>query len=181
MAAWGTNDVRKDPPTPLDEVRSGLIIFEESLWDAVPRYLRGVDRALRTATGRPLPRHAAPVLFASWIGGDRDGNPNVTPDVTRRACLLSRWVAANLYLGEINALRDELSITAATPELRALARGAREPYREVLRDVRERLRGTVGWIERSLAFAALPRSIEQASLSVRRRSGKATWAGTLKR
>src|ERR1700704_5384050 len=47
---------------------------------------------------RPRPIDIAPVRFGSWIGGDRDGNPNVTPEVTRRACLLSRWVAADLYL-----------------------------------------------------------------------------------
>src|SRR3712207_8902043 len=56
-------------------------------------------------------------LFRSWIGGDRDGNPNVTPEVTRRACLLARWVATDLYLEEIGALRDELSLAAASAEL----------------------------------------------------------------
>ena len=66
------------------------------------------------ATGRGLPLDAAPVRFGSWIGGDRDGNPNVTPEVTRQACLLSRWVAADLYLKEIDALRDELSMTRAS-------------------------------------------------------------------
>ena len=55
LSAWGTGDVRETRPTPLDEVRSGLIVFEESLWTAVPRYLRGVDHALRAATGRGLP------------------------------------------------------------------------------------------------------------------------------
>ena len=116
LSAWGTSDVRDARPTPLDEVRSGLIVFEESLWSAVPRYLRGVDQALREATGRGLPIDAAPLTFGSWIGGDRDGNPSVTPDVTRRACLLARWVAVTLYLREIKALRDELSIVNATPE-----------------------------------------------------------------
>lgn len=150
MAAWGTADVRRVRPTPLDEVRSGLVVFEESLWDAVPRYLRGVDRALRAATGRPLPLDTAPVVFGSWIGGDRDGNPTVTPEVTRQACLLSRWMAATLYRREIDALRNELSITAATPELRARVPGATEPYRAILRIAGDRLRATASWIERSL-------------------------------
>jgi phosphoenolpyruvate carboxylase len=70
--------------------------------------------------------------------------------VTRRACLLSRWVAADLFLAEINALRDELSMTDASADLAARAGGAREPYREVLRDVRRRLEATRGWIETSL-------------------------------
>ena len=83
-AAWQTSDVRQQRPSPLDEVRSGLIVFEQSLWDALPRFVRGVDRALRASTGRGLPIDAAPIRFGSWIGGDRDGNPHVTPQVTRR-------------------------------------------------------------------------------------------------
>jgi phosphoenolpyruvate carboxylase len=148
--AWETDEVRDERPSPLDEVRSGLVIFEQSLWDALPRYLRSVDRALRRATGRGLPIDVAPVRFGSWIGGDRDGNPNVTPQVTRRACFLARWVATNLYLQEVNALRDELSLVTASPELRERAGGAREPYREFLRGVRARLLATREWIEASL-------------------------------
>jgi len=150
MTAWSTADVRDERPSPLDEVRAGLVVFEQSLWSALPRYLRSVDRALVAATGRGLPPGVTPIRFGSWIGGDRDGNPNVTPDVTRRACLLSRWVAADLYLAEINALRDELSLQPATPQLRAAAGTAREPYREVLRHVRRRLMATRDWIEASL-------------------------------
>jgi len=150
MTAWGTDDVRLEPPTPLDEVRAGLIVFEQSLWHALPRYLRGVDSALRASTGRALPIDVVPIRFGSWIGGDRDGNPHVTPDVTRRACLLSRWVAADLYLQEIEALRSELSLVDATPELRARAGDAHEPYRELLRPVRARMAATRQWIEASL-------------------------------
>ena len=148
--AWQTSEVREERPTPLDEVRSGLIVFEQSLWDALPRYLRTVDRALAAATGRGLPIDVTPIRFGSWIGGDRDGNPNVTPQVTRHACLLSRWVAADLYLKEIHALGNELSLESATPELRERAGGAREPYRALLRSVRSRLLATREWIERSL-------------------------------
>jgi phosphoenolpyruvate carboxylase len=150
MTAWSTTELREERPTPLDEVRSGLIVFEQSLWQALPRYLRAVDRALRDATGLPLPVDLTPIRFGSWIGGDRDGNPNVTPDVTRRACLLARWVAADLYLDEVNALRDELSLHAASPALREAAAGASEPYREVLREIRRRLLRTREWIEESL-------------------------------
>jgi phosphoenolpyruvate carboxylase len=150
MTAWGTSDVRQQRPTPLDEVRAGLIVFEQSLWHAVPSYLRGVDRALRASAGLPLPIDIAPVRFGSWIGGDRDGNPNVTPEVTRRACLLARWVAADLYLHEIEALRSELSLTAATPELRRVTGDAHEPYRELLRGVRARMTATRRWVEASL-------------------------------
>ena len=156
MAAWGTNEVRPERPTPLDEVRTSLIVFEDSLWDAVPRYLRGVDRALHAAAGRGLHPAATPVRFGSWIGGDRDGNPSVTASVTQRACLLPRWVAATLYLREIEALRGELSMGVAAPALLARTGPCREPYREVLREVRARLRDTLEWIERSLADIEAP-------------------------
>ncbi len=76
--SWGTREIRNERPTPLDEVRSGLIVFEESLWTAVPAYLRAVDSALLRHTGRPLAAGDVPLRFGSWIGGDRDGNPNVT-------------------------------------------------------------------------------------------------------
>ncbi len=152
--AWETDEVRHERPTPLDEVRSGLIVFEQSLWHALPSFLRSIDRALDAVGCAGLPLDAAPLRFGSWIGGDRDGNPNVTPDVTRKACLLSRWVAAELYLGEIEALRDELSMTRASAALRAhTGDAAREPYRELLRTVRARLQATRDWVERSLDAA----------------------------
>jgi phosphoenolpyruvate carboxylase len=150
VTAWDTSDIRRRRPTPIDEVRSGLIVFEQSLWEALPRYLRGVDRALQATTGRSLPIDVTPIRFGSWIGGDRDGNPNVTPEVTRRACLLSRWAAAQLYLGEIEALRDELSLESATAELRARVGDSEEPYRELLREVRSRMVATREWIDTSL-------------------------------
>src|SRR5262245_9257974 len=150
QSAWATSEVREERPSPLDEVRSGLIVFEQSLWEAVPRSGRALDRALRTSTGRGLPVDAAPLRFGSWIAGDRDGNPNVTPDVTRRACWLSRWAAADLYLDEIDALRDELSLEQASPELNARVGDAGEPYRELLRRVRARMRATRDWIETQL-------------------------------
>ncbi len=139
---WETDEVRRDRPSPLDEVRWGLAVFEQTLWDAVPRYLRALDRALRLQFGRSLPDDVVPVRFGSWMGGDRDGNPNVTAAVTLRACLMARWVAAGLYLGEIDALRAELSLAAANDELREQAGGDREPYRGVLRGVAAGLRET---------------------------------------
>ncbi len=142
LAAWETDEIRARRPTPVDEAIAGLLIFEQALWDAVPRFLRSLNGALTRATGRGLSLDAAPLRFGSWMGGDRDGNPTVTPQVTRLACSVARWMAADLYEREIAALRSELSITVATPELRARANGAREPYRVVLREVRDRLRAT---------------------------------------
>jgi len=150
VAAWETDEVRHERPSPLDEVRGGLVVFEQSLWHAVPAFLRSVDAAMRRIAGRGLPLETAPLRFGSWIGGDRDGNPNVTPDVTRRACLLARWEAADLYLREINELRDELSMSTASDELADATHGAREPYRALLRDVRTRVLATRDWTEAAL-------------------------------
>lgn len=150
-AAWETEEVRRERPSPLDEVRSAMAVFEETLWDALPQYYRSFDRTLRQLTGRGLPVDAAPIRFGSWIGGDRDGNPAVTPEVTHRACLMARWTALSLYAKEIEALRFELSMTDATPELQARAAGAHEPYRAVLRDLQQRLDATRQWVEDLLA------------------------------
>ncbi len=156
VSAWETDEVRHVRPSPLDEVRGGLIVFEQSLWHAVPVFLRSVDAALRRVAGRGLPLGVAPIRFGSWIGGDRDGNPNVTPEVTRNACLLARWQAADLYLSEINALRDELSMSQGSPELTALTSNAHEPYRALLRDVRTRLLATRDWVEAALREEVAP-------------------------
>lgn len=151
--AWGTQEIREERPSPLDEVRSGLVVFEHSLWTAWPTYARAVDAALQKHTGRGLPLDVVPLRYGSWIGGDRDGNPNVTPEVTRKACLFARWVAVRLYLDEIDALRDELSIANASDELRQLVNGDAEPYRALLRGVRRRLTATLDWVDASLASA----------------------------
>jgi phosphoenolpyruvate carboxylase len=150
-AAWNTEDVRRERPSPVEEVRAALSLFEQTLWDALPAFLRSLDRTLRGLTRRALPLAVSPIRFGSWIGGDRDGNPAVTPEVTRRACLIARHVAVLLYLREIDELRGELSLTSATEELRARANDAHEPYRAILYGVRNRLDATRRWIETELA------------------------------
>ena len=91
--------------------------------------------------GRGLPPDQSPLTFGSWIGGDRDGNPAVTAPVTETVCLLARWQAASLYLREIDALRLELSMHEGSAELIARVGEADEPYRLLLRDVRDHLSG----------------------------------------
>ena len=135
---WQTEEVRHVAVSPLDEVRGGLAVFEQSLWDALPQYLRHVEEAL----GEPLPLDAAPLRFGSWIGGDRDGNPNVTPEITRKAIWMARWAAADLYAAEIDALRAELSLGSSSGELHAAVGDAPEPYRALLRGVAARMRAT---------------------------------------
>lgn len=137
---WGTTEVRSERPTPIDEVRWALAVFEQTLWRAVPRAYSALDASLLAHTGRSLPLDARPIRFSSWVGGDRDGNPNVTPDVTRRATLMARWVAADLFANDVDRLLARLSFERGSRSLHDRAGVAREPYRAVLRDVRTRLR-----------------------------------------
>lgn len=150
-AAWETVEVRDERPSPSDEVRAAFAVFERTIWNAVPEYLRSLDAALADATGRRLPIDAAPIRFGSWVGGDRDGNPSITPEVTRRACLHSRWLALTLYARDVAALGEDLSMTRASEALRARTAGAAEPYRALLRQVHRGLEATRRAIEEQLS------------------------------
>ncbi|WP_313739875.1 phosphoenolpyruvate carboxylase [Pseudomonas sp.] len=149
--AWHTEEIRRSRPTPVDEAKWGFAVIEHSLWQAIPNHLRQVDQALLAATGQRLPLDAAPIRFASWMGGDRDGNPNVTAPVTREVLLLARWMAADLFLRDIDALAAELSMQAASAALREQVGDSREPYRALLKQLRERLRATRAWAQSSLS------------------------------
>ncbi|MGY3256171.1 phosphoenolpyruvate carboxylase [Pseudomonas chlororaphis] len=149
--AWHTEEIRRTRPTPVDEAKWGFAVIEHSLWQAIPNYLRKADQALHVATGMHLPLEAAPIRFASWMGGDRDGNPNVTAAVTREVLLLARWMAADLYLRDVDQLAADLSMQQANAALRTLAGDSAEPYRAVLKQLRERLRATRNWAQASLS------------------------------
>jgi phosphoenolpyruvate carboxylase len=148
---WFGDDFRVNRPTPVDEAKWGYAVVEDSLWKAVPEFMRRLDKALFDACGVNLPLEAAPVSFVSWMGGDRDGNPNVTAAVTEEVLLLSRWQAADLYLSDLASLLEELSMTPCDAALRQLAGEAHEPYRAVLRQLRDRMRRTRAAIELQLA------------------------------
>ncbi|WNW11373.1 phosphoenolpyruvate carboxylase [Pseudomonas sp. DTU_2021_1001937_2_SI_NGA_ILE_001] len=149
--AWHTEEIRRTRPTPVDEAKWGFAVIEHSLWQAVPSYLRKADQVLHAATGFRLPLDAAPIRFASWMGGDRDGNPNVTAKVTREVLLLARWMAADLYLRDVDSLAADLSMQQASAELRARVGDSAEPYRAELKRLRERLRATRNWAQACLA------------------------------
>ena len=149
--SWHTEEIRRTRPTPVDEAKWGFAVIEHSLWQAVPNHLRKVDTALFEATGLHLPLEAAPVRFASWMGGDRDGNPNVTAAVTREVLLLARWMAADLFLRDIDYLAAELSMQQASAALKEKVGDSAEPYRALLKQLRDRLRATRAWAHASLA------------------------------
>ncbi len=138
--SWHSDVIRKQRPTPLDEAKWGFAVVENSLWEAVPDFLRELDERLEDYLGEGLPLDARPVHFSSWMGGDRDGNPFVTHKITREVLLLSRSKAAELYLNDINELISELSITKCNDQVRALAGDdEHEPYRAILKQLRDLL------------------------------------------
>ena len=145
--AWHSDEVREARPTPQDEAKWGFAVIEQSLWEALPRFLRQFDASLAKSGRKPLHPTATPIRFATWMGGDRDGNPNVTAIVTREVLVLARWMAADLYLRDVDALQGSLSMTHANEDIRQRTGGSREPYRAVLKEVRERLRRTRDWAE----------------------------------
>lgn len=150
--SWHTDEIRKLRPSPVDEAKWGFAVVENSLWQGVPNYLRELNEQLEENLGYKLPVEFVPVRFTSWMGGDRDGNPNVTADITRHVLLLSRWKATDLFLKDIQVLVSELSMVEATPELLALVgeEGAAEPYRYLMKNLRSRLMATQAWLEARL-------------------------------
>jgi phosphoenolpyruvate carboxylase len=160
---WQSDEVRVVHPGVLDEVKNGLFFFETSLFRVVPRLYRTLARALSSA----YPEHPwriPPVLrFGSWMGGDRDGNPNVTPPVTVETVRLMRESAIQQHLETARALRravtqstrqagvsDELRASleadaACFPELaaRLARRNPFELYRQKCAYITARLEGSL--------------------------------------
>lgn len=183
-AWWLTAAVRQERPTPEREARAGLAVVERILWDAVPRFLRELDVHLRGATGEGLPLDASPFRFGSWMGGDRDGNPFVTAAVTRRVVLLSHWMGLHLLLRDVDALRQSLSLSAATPEFKQEAGDDEAPYRAVLRALRRRLRDDLEAVRAALdgddaAARTVTREDVAATLHACRSSLHAVGAGAV--
>lgn len=163
QAAFRTDEIRRTQPTPQDEMRAGMSYFQETIWKGVPKFLRRVDTALKNiGINERVPYNAPLIQFSSWMGGDRDGNPRVTPEVTRDVCLLARMMVANMYFSQIEDLMFELSMWRCNDELSARAHEIHkhsktdakhyiefwkrippnEPYRVILADVRDKLYNT---------------------------------------
>ena len=143
---WGMDEIRRKKPTVQKEAAGGLAILETVLWMAVPAYLRKLDAQCLASLGKRLPLDATPIKFASWIGGDRDGNPNVTPMVTKEVVLHQRLRAANLFLHDLHELESQLAISSRySKKMEALAETVpfkvhrQEKYRRVISHLRKRL------------------------------------------
>jgi phosphoenolpyruvate carboxylase len=156
LTLWQTALVRLSRLQITDEIAVGLRYYSAAFFDVVPKVNAGVREALRSRwpDAELLPE---PILRpGSWIGGDRDGNPNVTADVVRLATGSAAYTALNHYTAELSALEQELSMSsrlvAVTDELSKLAEDCDEPargdepYRRALRVIHARLTATAAQI-----------------------------------
>jgi phosphoenolpyruvate carboxylase len=152
LTLWQTALLRLSRLKISDEIEVGLRYYPAALFEVVPQVNAQVREALR-ARWPDADLLSAPILQpGSWIGGDRDGNPNVTAEVVRLATGSAAFTALAHYVAELTDLEQELSMSArlisVTPALSELAEGCREaaradePYRRALRVIRGRLTAT---------------------------------------
>lgn len=158
---WQTDELRQVRPTPVDEARNAIYYLNSILTDAMPEMLTDLSELL-AEHGVTLPAAAAPLRFGSWIGGDRDGNPNVTAAVTREILQLQNQNAVRISIALIDELISVLSnstaLFGADQELldsidvdlknlpgldkRILELNAQEPYRLKLTCIKAKLINT---------------------------------------
>ena len=134
-ALWQTDDVRSARPTVRDEIRMALDYYDASLFDTLPGLYAEVASALQTEYGIVVDTQQLPKLveYGSWIGGDRDGNPYVTPEVTRDALAMARVHLLTHYRRRLQVVFDQLgSSTQQVPVSDALHTRV-ESYLEQLR------------------------------------------------
>ena len=147
---WNTDDLKRKRPTPVEEARWGLAIIEDSLWESIPKVYRRLNNIFLKNMGKGLPKNFNPIEFGSWMGGDRDGNPNVTSETTREVILLSRWEASKLYEKELTKLIRSLSMEKCSKKILKKTGKTFEPYRVFLRPLRNKIRLTHSLIEQHL-------------------------------
>lgn len=159
---WQTADTRSERPTVLDEVHSVVRVLSGTLYDVAPHVQRTLESVtLATPPGKPAePERAIFLQPGSWVGGDRDGNPFVTPEVTQGATRLARVAILRRYIEEMRAIGRDLSVSlrliGASAELLAsleedrarlgvlpVEQWADEPYRRKCGIIAERLRRTL--------------------------------------
>ncbi|WP_274594869.1 phosphoenolpyruvate carboxylase [Parasedimentitalea marina] len=150
---WLTGELRLSRPSLRDEIEWGLQFFRDAIFDAVPQVLGRFDQACQQSLGAP-PAATPNIRFHSWIGGDRDGNPNVTTEMTALALERGRDTAISHYCNALEQAAGRLSISALILPLPAphaarvqaiidrlpgADRNANEPFRQALSAIRQHL------------------------------------------
>ena len=111
---WHTDEVRSRRPTVYDEIKMGLDYYDVSIFETLPSLYREISEALHASYGLEIDTLALPQVleFGSWIGGDRDGNPFVTPKVTRDSIQLARGHLLLYYQRQLQEIIDLLTTSA---------------------------------------------------------------------
>ncbi|MCM3634978.1 MULTISPECIES: phosphoenolpyruvate carboxylase [Paenibacillus] len=162
LILWQTDELRDRKPTVIDEVKNGLYYFDETLFDAIPSVYEELERCLTKYYPEKKWHVPSYLRFGSWIGGDRDGNPSVTSDVTWQTLTLHRQLAVQKYEEQLREMMSMLSfstnLVSVTDELLAsieqdrsvidnkttdLWRNPTEPYRVKIAFMIEKLSNTV--------------------------------------
>lgn len=114
-ALWQSDEVRRNKPKVEDEIAMGLDLYRTSLLPPLAKLYAGIAADFRDVYATELPLDALPtvVRFGSWIGGDRDGNPFVTPEATRVALFRSRELILTLYFEQLEQLRRIITTSTA--------------------------------------------------------------------
>lgn len=116
---WQTDEIRMNRPTVADEIRFGLSYFPLSLFETVPRIYDEISDSFRCVYGIAIEPAELPVVlrFGSWIGGDRDGNPFVSPSCTTEALTLARQAVLDDYIAAVRLLARRISVSAHQVEV----------------------------------------------------------------
>jgi len=157
---WQTDELSRSKPSVQSEAERGTLVLETVMWESLPKFLRRLDATMKSTLGedKGLPLTARPFKFASWMGGDRDGNPNVTSIVTHEVCLTNRIKAARLLEADIKEITGLISGNPSrkdTPLMNSIrekvGKDSRAPFRSYLWPVAERLGKTGEWAKQELA------------------------------
>ncbi|HEV3470554.1 MAG TPA: phosphoenolpyruvate carboxylase, partial [Pyrinomonadaceae bacterium] len=142
-ALWQTDEVRRRQPTVRDEIKMGLDYYHASLLETLPEVYEEMAEAFREVYGAGLAARDLPrvIRFGSWIGGDRDGNPFVTPRCTRDALRMARELVLDFYAAAVGELRERLSASARQAGVSAALEAALEKYERAYPAARPRAAG----------------------------------------
>ena len=159
LILWRTDEVRLKKPTVIDEVENGLYYFRTSLFKSIPEVYKDMEKAIKRVYHTDNIKVPSFIKFGSWIGGDRDGNPFVTPDITREAVYMHAETAIHEYMRRAQnlstILTHSLELTRPSNQFLESSKSdeiylanafknttqdfAKEPYRRKFKIIRYRL------------------------------------------